>query len=162
MSKVNEELERESKRITRKIMKTEINEVCERFGTQMKKAFFDKLHEDFKQVPPKTNHIKKCIHELVGGLCKFVPTRTQLHEKIREEIIYEEINIETMPYIVGGLIKWIQQFQSPYHDRVTKQQWAEDYKNCKDYADFLRDFFKQYYEHTEVVYKEVMGSQYND
>ena len=153
MSNSEEELERKVKELQDK-MKKDINDVCERFGTQMKKAFFDKLHEDFKQVPPKTDHIKKCVNELVDGLCKFVPTRTQLHEKIREEIIYDEINIETMPYIVGGLIKWIQQFQSPYHDRITKQ-WVEDYKNCKDYADFLRDFFKQYYEHIEVVYKEV-------
>ena len=86
MSNSEEELERKVKELQEQ-MKKDINDVCERFGTQMKKAFFDKLHEDFKQVPPKTDHIKKCIHELVDGLCKFVPTRTQLHEKIREEIM---------------------------------------------------------------------------
>ena len=90
MSNSEEDLERKVKELQEK-MKKDIDEVCKRFGTQMKQAFFDKLHEDFKQVPPKTDHIKNVF--LVGSLCKFVPTRTQLHEKIREEIIYDEINI---------------------------------------------------------------------
>ena len=47
MSNNEEELERKVKELQDK-MKNEINEVCEKFGTQMKKAFFDKLHEDFK------------------------------------------------------------------------------------------------------------------
>ena len=63
MSNSEEELERKVKELQEQ-MKKDIDEVCKRFGTQMKQAFFDKLHEDFKQVPPKTDHIKKCIHEL--------------------------------------------------------------------------------------------------
>ena len=131
-----------------------ITELNTKFTVQMKAAFFDKLHADFKETPPKTEHISVCIKELADGLCKFIPSRLNIHTKIKNEIIFEEVNIQTMPCIIDGLIKWIELFQAPVYDTKTKK-WREDFKNCSDYADFLRDFFKEYYEHIEVVYKEV-------
>ncbi len=153
MSENKEDIDNKLKEFEDKFKK-DLDDMNSRLAVEMRKAFFDKLHSDFKEMPPKTEHITICIKELVDGLCKFVPSRTALHDKIKEEIIYDEVNIETMPYIIGGLIKWIEQFQAPVHDKVTRK-WRENYKNCKDYADFLRDFFSEYYEHIEIVHKEL-------
>jgi|TARA_Y100000992_G_scaffold269932_2_gene209967 hypothetical protein len=131
-----------------------IDDINTRLAIQMRKAFFDKLYSDFKETPPKTQHISICIKELVEGLCSLVPSQKEIHDKIKKEIIYDEVNINTMPLIVNGLIKWIQMFQSPVHDNITRT-WLDNYKNCKDYADFLRDFFSEYYQHIEVIHKEI-------
>ena len=124
-----------------------------RLEQQMKKAFFDKLHQDFKKNPPDTNHISICIHELYESLCKFVPSKQEIHLQIKKDLIHQNVNLDTMPFIVNGLINWIEAFQAPFHDIKTKQ-WRLDFKQCKDYADFLRDFFESYYNHIEIVYKE--------
>ena len=130
-----------------------LEDLKKRLEQQMKNAFFDKLHSDFKEMPPKTQHISICITELYEGLCKFVPSKQNIHQQIKKDIIHDEVNLQTMPFIVNGLIQWIESFQAPYHDAVTKK-WRDDFKNCKDYADFLKDFFMTYYNHIEVVYKE--------
>ena len=47
----------------------------------------------------------------------------------------------------------IEQFQAPIHDSVTKG-WRDDYRNAKNYAEFISVFLDKYYSHTEMVYKE--------
>ena len=56
--------------------------------------------------------------------------------------------------IVNGLITWIEKFQSPIDDKLTKT-WRENYQTCTDYADFLKSFFSEYYDHIEKVHKEI-------
>ena len=125
---------------------------------QYKKAFFDSLKDDLNQDPPKTEHIQKLILELMNGLCKFVPSKQNIHEKIKQDIIQENITFETMPNIILGLINWIETFQSPNDDKITNK-WKQSFKSSTNYTDFIITFLQDYYIHIEKVYKEVWDAR---
>lgn len=122
--------------------------------TQYKKAFFSKIKEDLSKNPPDVEHITVIINELVTALCKFVPNKPEIHILIKSDIVCETIGEETMPRIIERFIHWIEQFQAPTHDSVTKS-WRDNYKNATNYAEFISQFLEEYYNHTEMVYKEV-------
>ncbi len=122
--------------------------------TQYKKAFFSKIKEDLSKDPPDVEHVTFIIQELVNGLCKFVPNKKLIHKLIKDDITVKNVGIETMPRIIERLIHWIEQFQAPVHDYVTKR-WRDNYKNAKNYAEFIAEFLEEYYKHTELVYKEL-------
>tara|TARA_Y100000816_G_C26098826_1_gene581979 strand:+ start:1018 stop:1521 length:504 start_codon:yes stop_codon:yes gene_type:complete len=124
-----------------------------RLETQFKKAFFNKVKEDLSKQPPDVEHMKVIIEELVNGLCKFVPNKPEIHQFIKDDILVENIGVETMSLIIDRLIHWVEQFQAPAHDLVTKS-WRDNYKNAKNYAEFISLFLEEYYYHTEMVYKE--------
>ena len=130
-----------------------MEELKTKLEIQFKKAFFSKIKEDLSKSPPDTQHIPVIIEELVGGLCKFVPNKPEIHAFIKDDIFIENIGFETMPQIIDRLIHWIEQFQAPVHDLVTKK-WRDDFKNAKNYAEFISVFLEEYYSHTEMVYKE--------
>tara|TARA_A100001015_G_scaffold251232_1_gene290113 strand:+ start:1944 stop:2453 length:510 start_codon:yes stop_codon:yes gene_type:complete len=121
---------------------------------QYKKAFFSKIKEDLGKNPPDTQHIAVIVQELVNGLCKFVPNKPAIHRLIKDDILCETIGLETMPKIINGFIYWIQQFQAPVYDTVTKK-WKDDFKNATNYSEFIALFLEEYYQHTEKVYKEL-------
>ena len=125
----------------------------EQIKTQYTKAFFDMILEDLSQEPSKLDHITSLVKELVDGLCKFIPSRKEAHEKIKEEILLE-VNINNMPYIIFGLINWIEKFQAPAYDKVTRK-WREEFKSCTNYNEFIVKFLREYYEHAEKMYKEL-------
>ena len=133
-------------------MNTEkISELVEK---QSRKAFFSLIKEDLQQDPPKTDQIRKIINELIEALCKFVPSRKDYHKQIRSDIAQEDINYNTMPNIVFGLITWIEKFQSPVDDVITRQ-WKKDFTNTQDCSQFIVNFLEEYYQHSEHVYKAV-------
>ena len=98
-----------------------MEELKTKLEIQFKKAFFSKIKEDLSKSPPDTQHITVIIEELVGGLCKFVPNKPEIHAFIKDDIFIENIGFETMPQIIDRLIHWIEQFQAPVHDLVTKK-----------------------------------------
>ena len=122
--------------------------------TQAKKAFFEGLKKDLEEKPPKTDQITLIIDELIEALYKFVPSKTPLHEQIKKDIYQETINLETMPQIIYGLINWIEKFQSPADDKVTKK-WRDDFINTLDCSTCIVTFLQEYYEHSEKVYRKV-------
>jgi signal recognition particle GTPase len=121
---------------------------------QMKKAFFDKLTEDFNATPPKTGHISLC-----DSLCKFVPSKTNIHKKIQQELLIKDISLETMSHLILSLIKWIEMFQAPVYDKKTKD-WKNNLVKCDNCTNYLINFLKEYYEHIELVYKEVCEARH--
>ena len=121
--------------------------------TQFQKAFFHKIKEDLSKEPPDVEHITVIIQELVTGLCKFVPNKTEIHEFIKGDILVKKVDVETMPRIIDRLIHWIEQFQAPVYDSVTKR-WRDNYKKTKNYAEFISGFLEEYYSHIEITYKE--------
>ena len=121
---------------------------------RVKKEFFDIIKEDLKQTPPNTDHIKIVINELIDALCKFIPSKTEIHKTIKNEIYQEDVSFETMPYIINGLISWIEKFQCPADDVITKK-WRKDFKTTQDHLEFIVVFLQEYYLHSEKVYKEV-------
>ena len=111
---------------------------------QFKKAFFDILNEDG---PDSYDYLRKLLSEIIDKLCMFVPNRQDIHEKIREDLD-GPIGWD----IQSRLIKWIENFQAPVHDAMTRQ-WTNE--GPQPVGDFLR----KYYEHLEKVYKEVQSSR---
>ena len=109
-----------------------------------KKAFFDILNQDG---PDSYDYLRKLLDEIIDKLCMFVPNRQDIHEKIREDLD-GPIGWD----IQHRLIKWIEKFQSPVHDAMTRH-WANE--GPQPVGDFLR----KYYEHLEKVYKEVQASR---
>jgi len=121
---------------------------------ETRRAVFDIIKQDLTQDPPKTDCIKTIINELIEALCKFVPSKKQIHVQIKKEIYQEDINIETMPVIIYGLISWIEKFQCPVDDVITKR-WRNDFQNTQDYLSFIVSFLEEYYDHSEKVYRQV-------
>lgn len=77
----------------------------------------------------------------------FVPNRTDIHQKIKDDL-GQGIGWD----IQTKLITWIEVFQAPIHDRMTKE-WREQGPQP------VGDFLKKYYEHLEVVYKEIQDTR---
>jgi hypothetical protein len=121
---------------------------------QYKKAFFSKIKEDLEKNPPDTQHISIIVQELVDGLCKFVPNKSDIHRLIKDDILCKTIGVETMPKIINGLIYWIEQFQAPAHDSITKT-WRDDFKKTRNFPEFIALFLEEYYQHTAKAYKEL-------
>ena len=120
---------------------------------QMREVFYESIRQDLSQDPPNTLHVSKLVAELVDGLCKFVPSKTQLHVKIKEDILSETLDIETMPSTIFGLINWIEKFQAPIYDTVTNK-WRDEFKATDSLVDFIVKFLHEYYTHVEKMYKE--------
>ena len=59
-----------------------------------------------------------------------------------------------MPVIIYGLISWIEKFQCPVDDVITKR-WRSDFQNTQDYLSFIVSFLEEYYDHSEKVYRQV-------
>jgi hypothetical protein len=110
------------------------------------------------QEPPSTTRVSKLIAELVDGLCKFVPSKAPLHARIKEDILPETVDIETMPRIVLGLIDWIEKFQAPAYDTVT-ERWRNEFNAATSPADFIVRFLDEYHNHIEKMYKEVWDAR---
>ncbi len=117
-------------------------------------ALFTIIRRDLTQDPPRTESIKSVINQLIEGLTKFVPSKTKVHEQIRAEIFQDEINLETMPTIILGLIGWIEKFQCPADDEVTRG-WRNGFREAENYTEFIIKFLAEYYDHSEKVYREV-------
>ena len=132
----------------------DLDDVHDRLNIQCRNAYFDIIEEDLRKDPPETETVKSIINDIIKGLKKFVPSRTDLHEELTRDIPHEIVDASTMAPIVTRLIHWIEQFQSPAHDPTT-QQWLTTFQTTTDYPAFLSKFFKEYLEHTETVYKEV-------
>lgn len=111
---------------------------------QFKKAFFDILNEDG---PESYDYLRKLLNEIIEKLCMFVPSRTDIHEKIKADL-EGQIGWD----IQTKLIRWIEKFQAPIHDTTTKK-WIEE--GNKPVGDFL----KMYYEHLEMTYKETFDAR---
>lgn len=125
--------------------------------TVIEKAFFDSIYEDLQKTPPDVKHLTIIIKELYEALCKFVPSKKTIHQKIKEDLLIE-LNLNNMSFIINRLIYWIEQFQAPVYDKKTKQ-WRENFKKSKNYSLFIVEFLKDYFNHLENMYKEVWDAR---
>lgn len=113
---------------------------------QFKKAFFDILNEDG---PESYDYLRKLLNEIVDKLCMLVPNRKDIHQKIREDL-GQEIGWD----IQKKLISWIEKFQAPIYDTMT-EKWKRQEPQP------VGDFLKKYYEHLELVYKQIQEYKSN-
>lgn len=104
------------------------------------KAFWDKLDED----PVDMEHLGKLLEEIVGALCSFVPSRTDIHQMIRQDLLSGEVDW----HLQEKLLTWAARFQAPIYDQVT-DKWK------KRLPEKLSDFLREYYQHLEKINKQV-------
>ena len=102
------------------------------------RAFWDLVDKD----PPDVEHIGKLLEEIIGILCNFVPSRTDIHAMIREDLASVDWELQTK------LLKWAERFQAPIYDQVT-ESWR------RKLPEKLSIFLKKYYEHLEKINKQL-------
>ena len=113
----------------------------------------DLLRKQLNQDPPNTTYINQILTTFKEALFKFVPNKQEIHQYIKDDLPLETLNTQSIATIVDRLIHWIEQFQAPIHDQITKQ-WREDFKQTTNYTEFICQFVVKYKNHTELVYKD--------
>ena len=116
------------------------------------------LRSQLNQSPPITTYIQQILEVFKQGLFTFVPNKPEIHQFIKEDLPLETLDTPTMAAIVDRLIHWMEQFQAPAHDPITKQ-WREQFKKTTNYTDFICQFVVEYKNHTEMVYKETWNAR---
>ena len=111
------------------------------------------LRKQLDQSPPNTEYIKQILDIFKEALFKFVPNKPEINQCIKDDLPRDVLDTPTIANIVDRLIHWIEQFQAPIHDSITRQ-WREDFKLASNYTKFICQFVVNYKEHTEIVYKE--------
>ena len=103
------------------------------------KAFWDMVDQD----PPDVEHVRKLIDEVADILCNFVPSRTDIHELIRQDL-----GGVVDWHIQEKILIWVKRFQAPIYDQVT-DRWK------KNLPEKLSEFLKKLYEHLEKINRQV-------
>lgn len=118
------------------------------------------LKAQLLESPPNTAYLKQILEAFRTALCRFVPSKTDIHALIEEDLPLKELTIGTMPHIVDRFIHWMEQFQAPAHDAVT-QQWRADFAACAeaDTTDFICTFVGAFYAHSSLVYQEACDAR---
>ena len=111
------------------------------------------LRAQLDNTPPKTEYIKQILEVFKNGLLQFTPHKPEIHQFIKDDLPLDTLTTETIPQIIDRLIHWVDQFQAPVHDIVTKK-WRYDFSNCTNYTDFICQFVEDFKNHSEIVYKE--------
>ena len=114
----------------------------------------DNIYNDLNADPINTKNILFILEDLSNALCKFVPSKKNIHKKIKQDLLSYEINLHTMSRLILSLINWIKKFQAPVHDKIT-DKWCKEFKKTDNYPRFIQQFLKEYYQHVEKSYKEV-------
>ena len=79
------------------------------------------LRKQLDENPPNTEYIKQILDVFKEALFKFVPNKPEIHNLIKDDLPLATLDTPTVATIVDRLIHWMEQFQSPKHDRVTTQ-----------------------------------------
>ena len=116
----------------------EINAISQQFETQFKRAFWDKITEDLKETPPKTDHIIVLLGEILERLDKLTPNNQKIiyenHENIDLSLfknLFEssQFHLEALQGVVVFLVEdRLQKFIAPAYDEDLKL-WYLNLKN---------------------------------
>ena len=111
------------------------------------------LRNQLNETPPNTVYIRQILTTFKNALFQFVPNKPEIHTFINEDLPLDTLHTNTIALIIDRFIHWIEQFQAPIHDPITKQ-WRETFKLTPNYTDFICQFVVNYKNHSEMVYKE--------
>ena len=84
------------------------------------------------------------MEKIIEALCMLVPSRTDIHQKIRADLS-GELSWDTQ----RKLVEWLEKFQAPIHDRKTK-----NWKKTLPQPD-IELFLNEYGAHLEIIFDEV-------
>ena len=62
------------------------------------------LQAQLLESPPNTAYLKQILEAFRAALCRFVPSKTDIHALIEEDLPLKELTIGTMPHIVDRFI----------------------------------------------------------
>ena len=94
--------------------------------------------------------MERILEEIFENLCQFVPTRKDIHQQLRNDLFTPDgITWDTQV----KLVNWIEKFQAPIHD-IKTYEWKRSFPQ-----EDVKQFLKDYYEHLEIVYKEVQEAK---
>ncbi len=122
-----------------------------------KEKLFLELEKNICEDPPILENINKLLFQFVNGLCRFCPSKIELNNKIKNDFP-KKIDVKDTIDVINKLIFWIEKFQCPADDKITKnmiKELNEDNYNNKSIINFL----KSYYDHTEKVYKQTWDAR---
>ena len=111
----------------------------EQIREQFEKAFWTILDDD-----PTQEHLRKLLNEIVEKLCLLVPSRSDIHQQIKDDFQSDPIDWS----VQTKLLIWVEKFQAPIYDQVTRT-WKGQ---CPEPTG---QFLKKYYQHLEKVYHQV-------
>ena len=84
------------------------------------------------------------MEKIIEALCRFVPSRTDIHQKIRSDLS-GELSWDTQ----RKLVEWAEKFQAPVHDRKTRE-WKKTFPQPD-----IELFLNEYGAHLEIIFREV-------
>lgn len=119
-----------------------------------KEFAFVRIRDELHQTPPSLFTVKQMLTQFVAGLCRFVPSRIDAHDQIHAELTVDELTVEDASRVVERLSHWIKQFQAPVHDSAVDSM-QHRLSEAPDYRSGFVEFLREYYDHTEMCYKEV-------
>jgi len=97
------------------------------------------LDEDVAQ--GRLERVQQTLTLIIRALCDLVPSRTDLHEKIRSDC--EVANEHTQ----RNLVRWIQRFQAPLYDPKT-ERWLRKVPMP------ISEFLEEYLPHLQLVLRQ--------
>ncbi len=117
-----------------------------------KEKLFLELEKNICENPPILENINQLLFQFVNGLCRFCPSKIELNDKIKSDFP-KKIDGEDSVNVINKLIFWIEKFQCPVDDKITKNMIKTLKENNYDNKSIII-FLRNYYDHTEKVYKE--------
>lgn len=109
------------------------------------KAFSDILESSAEK--GDVTYIEKLVDEMIERLCRLVPSRTDIHKMLKDDI---KQNIDYS--IQLRILNWVEKFQAPIHDKKTKIMKTELPKK-------ISEFVKEFHEHLDAVEDEIIEAK---
>lgn len=119
-----------------------------------KEEIFLCIQDELQQTPPCLSTVKQLLKQFVTGLCRFVPSRNDVHDQIHAELMVDTLSVEDASKVVDRLTYWIKTFQAPVHDS-TIDSMRRRLSQSHDYRTGFVEFLREYYDHVEMCYREV-------
>ena len=94
--------------------------------------------------------MEKILEELYTNLCMLVPSRTDIHERMRSDLFGHGEEVVAVSWDTQRkLVEWVEKFQAPIYDQKTRE-WKQTFPEPN-----IELFLGQYYTHLETVFNEV-------
>lgn len=119
-----------------------------------KEELFRQVREELSAEPRGTVVTRDLLREFVRGLCRFVPSRGDLHAAISRDLVVEgDLTSERAFTIMRGLARWVKHFQAPVHDEKVDAMLARVEREGGTVHGICA-FLEEYYDHVELCYRE--------
>jgi hypothetical protein len=113
------------------------------------------LTAELTQTPPATTELHRYLEMLADALCRFVPSKVAMHERIRADILGHSDVLGALDPIAAALVKWIKCFHAPADDAKADALLGALRDPAPPLAQKVLRFLPAYCAHAETTYLEV-------